>query len=141
MNIPIPIARALDIRKGEVVEWKIVDRCQPLLVRKPQRSPIKPPKKRYRGFSAESPWQVSACQSGRAAAAKPSADTGGVVVGYGLLPSKSATLGRGSKDNAALREAIWGNPVKGGVTVCKTTAAGGRSDFLPQKPTPVRWKR
>ena len=46
VNIPIPIARALDIRKGEVVEWKIVDRCQPLLVRKPQRSPVRPPKKR-----------------------------------------------------------------------------------------------
>jgi hypothetical protein len=46
VNIPISIARALDIRKGEVVEWKIVDRSPLLLVRKPQRSPIKPPKKR-----------------------------------------------------------------------------------------------
>jgi hypothetical protein len=45
VNIPIPIARALDIRKGELVEWKIVDRSQILLVREPQPSPLKPPPK------------------------------------------------------------------------------------------------
>jgi hypothetical protein len=46
VNIPIAIARALDIRKGEVVEWKIIDRAQLLLVRHPQPSPLKKPRKR-----------------------------------------------------------------------------------------------
>jgi len=32
VNIPIPVARALDIQKGEVVEWKIVNRTHLLLV-------------------------------------------------------------------------------------------------------------
>jgi len=67
--------------------------------------------------------------------AKAFLNAGGVVVGYGVLPSASATLGRGSKDVAALREAIWGKP-KTGLKVCRTTPAGGRSYFLPDKPTP-----
>lgn len=46
VNIPIAIARALDIRKGELVEWKIIDRAQLLLVREPQPSPLKKPRKR-----------------------------------------------------------------------------------------------
>ena len=45
VNIPIAIARALDIRKGELVEWKIVDRSQILLVRQPQPSPLKSARK------------------------------------------------------------------------------------------------
>ena len=44
VNIPIPLARALDIQKGEVVEWKIVNRTHLLLVRQPQPSPM-PPRK------------------------------------------------------------------------------------------------
>ena len=63
-------------------------------------------------------------------------EQGGVVVGYGLLPSKSATLGRTSADIQALREAIWGDlKGRGSVTVCKTSLAGGRSYFLPEQPT------
>ena len=38
-------ARALDIEKAGVIEWKIVDRSKLLLVRQPQASPIKSPKK------------------------------------------------------------------------------------------------
>ena len=62
-------------------------------------------------------------------------DAGGVVVGHGFLPTKSATLGRGSKDIAALRESIWG-AAQPGLSACKTSANGGRSYLLPEKPTP-----
>ena len=48
VNIPIPLARALDIQKGEVVEWKIVNRTHLLLVRQPQPSPMPPPTKTKR---------------------------------------------------------------------------------------------
>jgi len=67
--------------------------------------------------------------------AKAFLDAGGVIIGHGILPSVSATLGRDSKDVAKLREAIWGQ-AKTGLKVCKTTPAGGRSYFLPAKPTP-----
>ena len=63
-------------------------------------------------------------------------DKGGVVIGYGMLPNKSATLGRDSKDIATLRDALWGAAAPG-LTVCKTNAAGGRSYFLPEKTTPA----
>ncbi len=63
-------------------------------------------------------------------------EQGGVVVGYGFLPSKSATLGHTSADIQALREAIWGDVAgQGGVAVRKTSPAGGRSYFLPEQPT------
>ncbi|UCD75249.1 MAG: hypothetical protein JSV91_15880 [Phycisphaerales bacterium] len=62
-------------------------------------------------------------------------DAGGVVVGYGLLPTKSATLGKGSTVIASLREAIWGDP-QPGLEVCKMNRAGGRSYLLPGEPTP-----
>ena len=62
-------------------------------------------------------------------------DRGGVVIGYGFLPSQSATLGHTSDEIVKLREAIWGQPGKPGLTVCKTNAAGGRAYFLPEKPT------
>jgi hypothetical protein len=62
-------------------------------------------------------------------------DAGGVVIGYGVLPAKSATLDRSSADIAALREAIWGNP-QPGLEVCRTNRAGGRSYLLTKEPTP-----
>jgi hypothetical protein len=62
-------------------------------------------------------------------------EMGGVVVGYGFLPSKSATLGSDSKEIAALRDAIWGPNATTGVNCCKTNSAGGRSYFLNEKPT------
>ncbi len=62
-------------------------------------------------------------------------DAGGVVIGYGYLPAKSATPGRGSKDIAALAEAIWGTAPKQGLDACRTNANGGRSYFLPAEPS------
>jgi hypothetical protein len=62
-------------------------------------------------------------------------DQGGVVVGYGFLPSRSATLGQGADTIARLRDAIWGSP-KPGLAVCRTNAAGGRSYLLPEQPSP-----
>ncbi len=67
-------------------------------------------------------------------------DKGGVVLAYGMLPSKSATLGRDSKDIATLCDALWGAATPG-LTVSKTNAAGGRSYFLPENPTPADLKK
>jgi hypothetical protein len=61
-------------------------------------------------------------------------DQGGVVMGYGRLPSISGTLGTPSAEIAKLRDAIWGSDPKPGTSACKTSAAGGRSYFLPEKP-------
>ncbi|MFN3486803.1 MAG: glycosyl hydrolase, partial [Planctomycetota bacterium] len=68
-------------------------------------------------------------------------EQGGVVVGYGFLPSKSATIGKTSADIAALVEAIWGAGASPGLSACKTSAAGGRSYFLPARPAPEQLKR
>ena len=43
------------------------------------------------------------------AKAKEFFDAGGVVVGYGFLPSKSATIGKTGAEIAALRREIWGD--------------------------------
>jgi hypothetical protein len=48
VNIRISLARALDIQKGEGVEWKIVNRTQLLLLRQPLPSPMPPPEKAKR---------------------------------------------------------------------------------------------
>jgi hypothetical protein len=72
---------------------------------------------------------------GALAKAKEFFDAGGIVVGYGFLPTKSATLGKTAKDIAALTDAVWGAGGPG-LAVRKTSAAGGRSFFLPEKPTP-----
>ena len=63
-------------------------------------------------------------------------EKGGVVVGYGWLPTKSATIGKTAADIAACREAIWGDAPAPGLKALKTSPAGGRSYFLPEKPTP-----
>jgi hypothetical protein len=63
-------------------------------------------------------------------------EAGGVVVGYGFLPSRSATLGVDGDTIARLREAIWGDASTPGTTVRKVSPAGGRSFFLPEKSTP-----
>lgn len=60
---------------------------------------------------------------------------GGTVVAHGFLPGRSATPGMSAADIAALNEAIWGAAAPG-LTVCKTTPAGGRSYLLPERPTP-----
>lgn len=61
-------------------------------------------------------------------------DQGGVVLGYGFLPSKSATLGRTSADIARLCTEVWGNP-RTSTPLCKTNSAGGRSYLLAAEPT------
>jgi len=63
-------------------------------------------------------------------------DAGGIVVGYGFLPSKSATLGRTAAEIAALVEAIWGPAAQPALTALKTNAAGGRAYLLAQQPAP-----
>ena len=77
---------------------------------------------------------------GTLAKAKQFFEQGGVVAGYGFLPSKSATLGKTSADIAAVREAVWGD-AKPGLNACKTSAAGGKSYFLPEKPTPEQLQK
>jgi hypothetical protein len=72
------------------------------------------------------------------AKAKEFFDAGGVVMGYGFLPTLSATLGKTSADITALRSAIWGDNPMSGTTACRITPAGGRSYFLPEKPAPAQ---
>jgi hypothetical protein len=67
-------------------------------------------------------------------------DAGGVVVGHGFVPSRSATLGRSSRQIASLVKVIWGEP-KPGLGVCRVSPGGGRSYLLPQAPTPEDLQR
>ncbi len=75
------------------------------------------------------------------AKAKRFFEAGGVVVGYGFLPTKSATLGKTSEDIAAARQAIWGEAPAPGTGVCKRSQAGGRSYLLPESPTAEQVRR
>ncbi len=68
--------------------------------------------------------------------AKEFFDQGGVVIGYGFLPSKSATIGKTAADIAALGRAIWSDGVKPSAAACKINSAGGRSYLLPEKVKP-----
>ncbi len=72
----------------------------------------------------------------QAALAKASAffEQGGVVIGYGRLPSKSGTPGVPAVEIANLRNAIWGDSPAQGAAVCRVSPEGGRSYFLPEKP-------
>jgi hypothetical protein len=67
--------------------------------------------------------------------AKDFYESGGVVVGYGRLPSNSLTLGKTAADIAALREALWGTDARPGAAACRTNRKGGRSYFLAETPT------
>jgi len=62
-------------------------------------------------------------------------DQGGIVIGYGFLPGKSATLGKTTADIAALCKAIWGDASKPGTTACLKNNQGGKSYLLPEKPS------
>ena len=62
-------------------------------------------------------------------------DGGGIVIGYGMLPHQSATLGKSGKDIESLRRGIWTNAPSAGLHVCQVNAAGGRSYYLPEAPT------
>ena len=63
--------------------------------------------------------------------AKAFFDKGGVVVGYGIRPSKSATVGHGDAEIQALAAAIFD---------AKANPAGGVSAFLGENPTADEWK-
>jgi len=67
--------------------------------------------------------------------AKQFFDQGGVVVGYGFLPTKSATMGKTSADIAALCRAIWGGAPAPGTAACNQNDQGGKSYLLPEKPS------
>lgn len=61
-------------------------------------------------------------------------EQGGVVIGYGRLPSQSGSVGTPSVGIANLRNEIWGDSPRQGITACRVSPAGGRSYFLPEKP-------
>lgn len=66
--------------------------------------------------------------------AKAFFDAGGVVVGYGYLPSISASPGHAPESIRALCESIWGAlPQPSGIV--KRNDRGGRALFLSEKPT------
>lgn len=44
-NIPLPLAAALDMEAGEMVQWKILDRTQLVLVRASAKKKIRVPGK------------------------------------------------------------------------------------------------
>ena len=67
-------------------------------------------------------------------------EQGGVIVTHAFLPTKSATLGKTAADIARLRDALWG-AAQPGLSVCRTSAAGGRSYLLPEKPSPEEFQR
>lgn len=69
------------------------------------------------------------------AKARDAFNSGCTVIGYGLLPTVSATLGKTASDIAALREEIWCTSAVPGLSPCRTNANGGRSYFLPEKPS------
>lgn len=77
---------------------------------------------------------VEAIPYGTLAKAKAFFDGGGVVAGYGFLPSKPTELGRTAQEIQEVRQAIWGD-AQPGLNVCKTNAKGGRSYLLPEAPT------
>jgi hypothetical protein len=62
---------------------------------------------------------------------------GGVVIGYGRLPSKSLTPGRTGAEIAALCDELWGRGSAPGPGVCQTNANGGKSYYLAEQPTPA----
>lgn len=63
-------------------------------------------------------------------------EKGGIVVGYGFLPSKSATVGKTSADIASLVTAVWDNSPVCGTSVCGQNSKGGKSFLLAEKPAP-----
>ncbi len=68
------------------------------------------------------------------AKAKAFFDQGGVVLGYGRLPSKSGTVGTPSSEIVKLRRSIWGDDLKPSSAATNINSAGGRAFILPEKP-------
>jgi hypothetical protein len=61
---------------------------------------------------------------------------GGIVIGYGYLPSKSATIGKTSADILALCRDIWGENPKPALEPYDIPGTGRHAYLLPEKPTP-----
>jgi hypothetical protein len=71
------------------------------------------------------------------AKAKAFLDAGGIVISYGFLPSKSATLGHSASEIVSLCKAIWDEqPVDVSDSGRIHVGGGGQSFFLSEKPTP-----
>ncbi len=68
------------------------------------------------------------------AKAKQFFEQGGIVIGYGMLPTKSAVPGKSAEDITQLRDAIWGQNAKAVLAACQLNTAGGRAYFLPESP-------
>jgi len=66
--------------------------------------------------------------------AKQYFEQGGVVVAYGRLPTKSATVGHTAAEISQLCAAIFGD-AQPSLKVCQKNAAGGKSYFLPDQLT------
>ncbi|NIA13291.1 MAG: hypothetical protein GWP08_04365 [Nitrospiraceae bacterium] len=62
-------------------------------------------------------------------------DQGGVVAGYGMLPTRSATPGKSSADMAELVRAVWGETPRPGTTAINVNPQGGRAYLLPSEPS------
>lgn len=75
------------------------------------------------------------------ARAKEFFEAGGVVVGYGFLPTKSATLGRTGLEIRALTREIWGTEPQPDTRAKKVSAAGGRAYFLVEQPSAAELTR
>ncbi|MCX6873590.1 MAG: glycosyl hydrolase [Verrucomicrobia bacterium] len=69
------------------------------------------------------------------AKAKAFFDQGGLVIGYGYLPTKSATIGKTAADIVTLSQAIWGAAAKPGTAACNQNAQGGKSYLLSEQPS------
>ncbi len=71
------------------------------------------------------------------AKAKEFYERGGIVIGYGFLPSKSATIGKGNTDILALCREIWGEtadrchakPAEGLFSLSSRNPSGGISEY------------
>lgn len=68
--------------------------------------------------------------------AKAFYDAGGIVIGYGFLPSKSTSLEVPSAQVQTLAKGLWGDAPAEGLKPTNTNAAGGKAYLLSEKPTP-----
>lgn len=64
-------------------------------------------------------------------------EAGGIVVGCGFLPTRSATIGKTAADIAALCAGIWGAAPQSGTRACHLSPAGGRAYLLAETPSPA----
>lgn len=62
-------------------------------------------------------------------------DAGGIIIGHGFLPTRSATIGKTSASIAALATGIWGDGAVPGVAACRRNEKGGKSYLLAEIPS------